>query len=487
MERLYDKLAALSKEDYYPMHMPGHKRNTKINRMDNPYELDITEIDGFDNLHQQEGILLSLSQRLSHLYGAGKSYPLVNGSTAGILAGISACVSRGDKVLLSRNSHKSVYHAVILMGLVPVYCYPQKIDKKPLYGGILPSELEEALIKHSDIKLVIITSPTYEGVVSDIRSMAGLVHRYGARLLVDEAHGAHFGFHPGFPESAVTRGADLIIQSLHKTLPAFTQTAVLHCNAAELSHRVEKYLAIYESSSPSYLLMAGIDRCVHLLETRARELFEEYDEQLIRFYQSLRGLKKLSLLTGDVVGTAGIFALDRSKIIISTRGTGLSGHELQTILRESYHIEMEMAAPEYVLGMTSICDTPEGFERLGKALLETEKALEESVKNRNCKGEPEHEISSGSPAEISVTPEAAMPPGTAWAAPAQQIEFRDSAGQISAAFICLFPPGAPVIIPGEVIKQELIDYISHVKQEGISVTGLNGEFQDKIEVVSVNY
>ncbi len=482
MERLYDKLVALSKEDYYPMHMPGHKRNIRLNSMGNPYELDITEIEGFDNLHQQEGILLSLSERLSRLYKAGRSYPLVNGSTAGILAGISAGVNRGDKILISRNSHKSVYHAVILMGLVPVYCYPQKINKSPLYGGILPSDIEEALIKHQEIKLVVITSPTYEGMVSDIRSIAGIVHRHGARLLVDEAHGAHFGFHSGFPESAVTLGADLVIQSLHKTLPAFTQSAVLHSNDSTLDHRVSQYLAIYESSSPSYVLMAGIDRCVHLLENNAGELFREYDRLLTGFYRSLQGLKRFKPLTQEVIGAAGIYALDRSKITVSTQGTGLSGHGLQALLREKYHIEMEMGAPDYVLGMTSICDTPEGFERLGKALLEIEKEFAVSAEYGDPPAEQTAAVN-----EKAVMQDAVMLPSEAWTAPTRQIAFRESAGRISAVFVCLFPPGTPVLIPGEVIKKELIDYVGRAKKDGISVTGLNGEFQDKIEVVSVNY
>ncbi len=510
MERLYDKLVALSKEDYYPMHMPGHKRNTQMNSMINPYELDITEIDGFDNLHQPEGILLSLSERLSRLYHAGKSYPLVNGSTAGILAGISACANRGDKVLLARNSHKSVYHGLILMGLTPLYCYPQKIEHTPIFGGILPSDIEEALIKNPDIKLVIITSPSYEGVVSDIRSIAQIVHRYGARLLVDEAHGAHFGFHPYFPTSAVNQGADLIIQSLHKTLPAFTQTAVLHCNAEELYPKVAKYLSVYESSSPSYLLMAGIDRCVHLLESRAKELFKTYEKVLADFYQSMQGLKRLSLFTKEKAKAAGCFAFDPSKLVLSTRETGLSGHALQALLRERYHIELEMAAAEYALAMTSICDTREGFERLGNALLEIEGGLEKEAISgcfdeqddklsqiavrSDIRKRPEISIKSEvrvnqelkvSP-DFGVSPEGRMLPWQAWTGSSRQVEFKESAGKISAAFICLFPPGSPVLVPGELISQELIDYIEFVRREGISVTGLNGEFQDKIEVVYDN-
>jgi arginine/lysine/ornithine decarboxylase len=454
--------------------------------MENPYAIDITEIPGFDNLHQPEGVLLSLSQRISQLYGSGKAYPLVNGSTAGILAGISAAVNRGDKILLVRNAHKSVYHAVILMGLVPVYCYPQKVEGTTLYGGILPEKIEEALITDEEIRLVVITSPTYEGVVSDIRAISEIVHRHGALLLVDEAHGAHFGFHEGFPESSVTLGADLVIQSLHKTLPALTQSAVLHSNNNCLNDKIEKYLAIYESSSPSYLLLAGMENCVQILEEKTKELFDAYDKKLNRFYQSMMQLKRLRLMTQEVVGRHGIYALDRSKLIIYDLEKKVTGHQLQELLYKNYHIVMEMEAPEYVLGMTSICDTAEGFDRLERALLEIDRELDSAcgaVETYKMYPVKEKMSKIGTELPSSYIPVQAMLPAMAWDVPTELIEFSESAGRISANFLCLFPPGSPILVPGEVIDSRLIQYIEQVKQEGISVTGLTGENKDRINVV----
>lgn len=471
MEGLYDKLNSYKEEDYYPMHMPGHKRNTGLLSMGNPYAIDITEIEGFDNLHQPEGILRELSDRISHLYGAVKSYPLINGSTAGILAGISAATDWGDHVLVARNSHKSVYHGIILRGLRPVYCYPQKVQEMSINGGISAKEIEEALITNRKIKLVIITSPTYEGVVSDIKTIAGTVHRYGARLLVDEAHGAHFGFHEGFPKSAVSQGADIVIQSLHKTLPSFTQTAVLHSNSVELERKIEQYLAIYQSSSPSYLLMAGIDRCIHILEDSASELFMAYYDRLNQFYHSMKECKNIKLMNPDFVGWYSIFDLDPSKITVSVRDTILSGHHLQEQLREKYHIIMEMEALDYVLGMTSICDTGKGFERLTKALLaiDSEAALQPSKQRGNT--------------EPGNKPEQILLPGEAMEKPLEKIKLEQSSGRITASFISLFPPGTPLLVPGERIEKELIDYINLVKQQGISITGLSGEMKDEIEVI----
>lgn len=473
MDRLYEKLVSYSNKDYYPMHMPGHKRNSEWMQMMNPYEIDITEIEGFDNLHQAEGVLKNLADRISRLYGAGRSYPLVNGSTAGILAGISAATNKGDRVIIARNCHKSVYHGVILRELKPVYLYPQCITDIPVNGGILPEELEQLLITHPDIRLVVITSPTYEGVVSDVRTLADIAHRYGAILLVDEAHGAHFGFDDRFPQSSVTLGADIVIHSIHKTLPAFTQTAVLHSNRPDLNLRIEQYLAIFQSSSPSYVLLSGLDCCIRLLEDRAKFFFDSYDQKLQLFYQSMNGLQHLKVLDKTIKSQPGVYDLDPSKITVSTLETAITGHELKDILREQYHIIMEMDAKDYVLGMTSICDTWEGIHRFEKALLEIDSNL---VITSGKKLKSNSGNSVGNPKQ-TIFPYEAKELQT------ELISVNKSAGRVSAGFVSLFPPGSPLLIPGEFIEEKLIVYITWMKEAGLTVTGLSGENKDRIEVI----
>lgn len=468
MDRLYNKLTSYVNQDYYPMHMPGHKRNEALLQMENPYKLDITEIEGFDNLHQPEGILYSLSQRINRLYGSGKSYPLINGSTAGILAGICGTTSRGDKVLITRNAHRSVYHAVMLMGLTPVYCYPRQSEELPINGGISPREIEELLINNSDIRLVIITSPSYEGVVSDIGSIAKAAHSHGALLFVDEAHGAHFGFREGFPQSAITQGADLVVQSLHKTLPSFTQTAVLHSNVESLNSRIAWYLSVYQSSSPSYLLMAGMDRCISMLEDNGGELFQTYYDRLTEFYRSMETLRHLKVVGREIVGKDGVFDLDSSKITISVQNTNITGPRLMKTLRDVYHIELEMAAPEYVLGMTGICDTKEGFLRLSEALLEIDGTV---IPSKGYTG-----------LKTSIRPMQVMLPSQAREHGTQRVKLEDSSRKVSAVLISLFPPGAPLIVPGERMEDEMIRYLMQARQEGLTVNGLSGDELDEIEV-----
>lgn len=471
MDRLYDKLLNFSKSDYYPMHMPGHKRNTKLLSMVDPYAIDITEIEGFDNLHQAEGILLMLGSRLKALYGAGSSYPLINGSTVGILAGISALTDRGSQVLIARNCHKAVYHAVLLRELDPVYLYPELIPAENIYGGIKASQVEELLITHPDVRLVVITSPTYEGVVSDIRAIAEITHKAGALLLVDEAHGAHFGFHEAFPQSAVTQGADVVIQSLHKTLPAFTQSAVLHSNIPGYNRKIEQYLAVYESSSPSYLLMAGIDRCVTLMEEQGKELFDSYYDSLHRFFHSIRELRNIRRMDRSITGSSGVYDLDPSKLILRVNNCGLTGPELFRKLRIEHHIILEMESRDYVLGMTSICDTEEGFERLERALRKIDGEITGSAGNRTRQLPKERK------------PVRSMKPYEAMEQPAEEILLSGSCGRVSAAFIGIYPPGVPMLVPGEVIEEEVIEAVGQAKQDGLTITGLEGPDRDRIRVI----
>ena len=270
MTTIYDKLLAYGNSDAYPFHMPGHKR--QITDFVNPFQIDITEIDGFDNLHHPEGILKEAQERAAALYGSRSTYFLVNGSTCGILSAVSALVRPGGEIILARNCHKASYHACYLGDLVIHSLYPQWEPKWGINGGILPEDVEKLLAEYPKTQAVLLTSPTYDGAVSDIRGIARICHAHRVPLIVDEAHGAHLGFHPYFPESALKLGADVVIQSFHKTLPSLTQTAVLHVgrDAQVDEERIRRFLGIYQSSSPSYIFMAAMDRCVEFLKMREK-------------------------------------------------------------------------------------------------------------------------------------------------------------------------------------------------------------------------
>ena len=362
MKRLYDRLKEYAGADYYGMHMPGHKRNKSFMGIDLPYEIDITEIDGFDDLHHAEGILKEAQERAADVFGAEETHFLVNGSTVGILSAILGNTNRGDKILVARHCHKSVYHAMYLNELVPCYVYPQYERDGCLNGETRKEDIERVLEKEKNIRAVVIVSPTYDGVVSDVRGIAEVVHQYGIPLIVDEAHGAHLGFHPYFPERANALGADIVIQSLHKTLPSLTQTALLHMNGVLADRKkVRRYLGMLQSSSPSYVLMASMDACVDFLEREGSAAFDVYAHNLEKLRGELRKLKHLHLVEPEG-------AYDRSKLVISTAGANITSTELSEKLLKEHHLQMEMTGGTYVLGMTSAADTEEGFRRLARAL-----------------------------------------------------------------------------------------------------------------------
>ena len=329
MKYLIDDLEEYAHSDYYPFHMPGHKRKSLA--FPNPYEIDITEIDGFDNLHHATGMIKEAEVRGAELYHSKRCFFLVNGSTCGLLAAISAATRRGDKVLVARNCHKAVYHALYMNELQAEYLYPS-ITKNGIQGQITAEQVQESLYENPDAVAVILTSPTYEGIVSDVAKIAEVCHEHGIPLIVDEAHGAHFGFGGGFPENAVKLGADAVIMSLHKTLPSFTQTALLHLTSDLIDEkRVERYLSIYETSSPSYIFMAGMDSCIRLIAEHGQQLFAEYRKRLMDFYGKTAGLKYLHVMQEEDLDTGEAFDWDDSKLVIFADRAGMTGDELKRL------------------------------------------------------------------------------------------------------------------------------------------------------------
>jgi len=471
---LYERLAAYAKSDYYPFHMPGHKR-AELNFM-NPYQIDITEIEGFDNLHHAKELLLDAQKRLADIYHSKKLYYLVNGSTCGILSAVGAAVRRGDHVLVARNCHKSVYHAIKLFGLKADYIYPQFMDCG-IQGIVETDQIEDALKTYGDIRLVILTSPTYDGIVSDIRKIADLAHKYNACLFVDEAHGAHFSLSRFFPESAIHQGADLVVHSLHKTLPAFTQTAALHVASDRTDcGKLEEMLGIFQSSSPSYLLMAGIDRCAGIIERSGRQLFEQYQERLDRFYEACTNLKYLHVMTGKDYEAYHVPAFDQGKILVQTKKAGMDGVQLYHILLERYHLQMEMCTPQYVLAMTSLMDTQEGFDRLFWALLETDREV--CVQNQTETSHFDRILK-----EVYAVREKVMEISDAADFDTEETDFEDCVGKICAEYIYLYPPGIPMIVPGEKISDGLIQSIGECRKMGLQVQGMRDRQCGKVLTV----
>ena len=464
---LYETLQHHRDSDRYPMHMPGHKRNPEF-VMDNPYELDITEVEGMDNLHHPTGVIGQLQETIASHCHAKESFVLVNGSTCGILAAISACCNQGDTIIMARNCHRSVYHGVYLLGLSPVYLIPEQDDSTGISLGILPEQIENALEKHPEAKAVMITSPTYEGVMSDISDIAKKVHERKGCLIVDEAHGAHLAWGDFMPESAMEQGADLVIESLHKTLPALTQTAVLHrCSDRVSREKLCRYLDIYETSSPSYILMASVAQCVDWLEQKGKEAFLAYEKELEKFRQQSKNWQVLSLWENPMA--------EPSKLVIcSGNREGFTGTDLANRLRLGYNIETEMAAAHYVIAMTSVADSLEGLERLMKALIEIDKEL--SQKGFCSREETVWPGNGQLPLQRMSAYEAMNREG-------EEILLEESLGRISAEYAFVYPPGIPFLVPGEEIDRNVLRQIGQAKEKRLPLLGLADESGKKIRVV----
>ena len=431
-----------------PMHMPGHKRN--INMF--PYlnqltaECDLTEIPPMDDLHAPEGIIKSCQRKAEKLWHSRNSYFLVNGSTCGILAGIRGCTNTGDKVLVARNCHKSVYNAIELCQLQPIYIIPSLSKDLPIYTSINVEAITQALNKNEDIKLVIITSPTYEGVISDIKEIVKICHNKNIPVLVDEAHGAHLNLSPFFTNGAVMAGADIVIQSLHKTLPSLTQTAILHLNSNLIpAQKIKRQLAIFQTSSPSYLLMSSIDSCITAL-TENPKLFHHWENNLKYFQGKVCNLKKLFILNYTHPTGNDIFAFDNSKIIISTSKTNINSIQLANLLKNKYNIELEMFSGDYCVAMTGIGDSKENLSTFADALLEIDNSIDFSTSPTIC-------------TSISNLPPTACTISIALSRESQVIPLENSLNKISAEYIWVYPPGIPLITPGEIITNELIKTI----------------------------
>lgn len=462
---LYDKLIGYSKSGIYPFHMPGHKRNLLDEII--PYQIDITEIADFDNLHNANGILKNISKRAADLYSVKYANLLVNGATGGILAAIRSLTNYGDKVVAARNCHKSVYNAIELLGLDAQYIMPDINSEFGIFSSVTAEAVQKVLEKNTNVKLVIITSPTYEGVVSDIKSISEVCHKHNALLFVDEAHGAHFPFCDYFPDEAVCCGADAVVTSLHKTLPSLTQTALLLTNSDEYKSKLDENLSIFETSSPSYILMASIEKCLNYLENSECE-FLKYKKRIIDFYCKCKNLNHLKLIDSG----NDFYAFDKSKLVISTSCSNINGIKLAKLLKEKYLIETEMAYTDYIIAMTSVCDSDAGFIRLINALTEIDSRI-----NTNSTKENDFNY---------CLPEKVFKSSEKFNYQCEKVLFTVSENRTSLEYIWAYPPGIPILVPGEKISSNIIDYIYYLSANGVEVYSSSGNAPKYINVCQID-
>lgn len=478
MSVIYDRLTEYCNSEAYPFHMPGHKRRLKGDILNDITGIDITEIDGFDNLHDAQDLILEAQQRAAKVYGAYESFFLVNGSTCGILSAVAACVKTGGWLMMGRNCHKAVYHAALLGRLNTIYMYPDVKEDFSFFDGFrldtIRNEVEIFYNTHPGEKLgaVIITSPTYEGIISEVKEIADYLHGKGIPLIVDEAHGAHLGMTKLIPENSCRLGADIVIHSLHKTMPAMTQTAILHVNGQLVDRqRLRRYLSIYQTSSPSYVLMASIDRALTMMGQDGEKYFKDFLERKNKLVMALAECKRIRIYQGK--------DSDPCKLVLSTQGSVWTGKQLYDKLRLEYNIQMEMAAADYLVAIMTVMDDEDGFERLKNAVLTLDNILDEEMKNCgvcSCKTQNSGENNYKVQNDYSVIAECSI--AEASDLPDMTVSLEEAKDRICADFVYVYPPGVPILVPGERITEEHIHYFDTIRKQNLDLKGIsNGQIR----------
>lgn len=463
---LAHELQRYAASGFYPFHMPGHKRNfpAEIGReLGRIQELDLTELEETDNLHCPSGIIRDSIEYAARVYGSDRSYFLINGSSCGVMAAICACAaSAGSRriLLMGENAHICAYHALEISKAEAEYIPIGKISPYGIDASASPGDVKERLeglrAKESLPFAVYLTSPSYEGVVSDIEAIAEISHAFGLPLIVDEAHGAHLCFFARYGntniQSALDLGADIVIQSLHKTLPALTQTAILHIKS-ELADKegLEHMLRVFQSSSPSYVLLSSIDLALRYMQEEGRDPVRRHLRMLEDFHAQISGLRHIEIWRAK----EGAYRQDPTRLVIGagksdpalTREAG--GALIRNMLKEEAGIELEMAGRSHALAITSICDTKEGFQRLRKALFmldeRMEELSEEEIRERSGSGIDRERLR-------------------------RRLEAME--GRKALEYVYAYPPGIPILRPGECLDKTKKEEISGYIEKGIHIIGI---------------
>lgn len=452
---LHEAIDGYSSERKISFHMPGHKGKDFFDK--NFTEFDLTEIPDMDDLYNPKGIIKNSMDRAADIYGAKKAVFLTGGSTAGILAAILSSVSRGDKILVARNCHKSVINGVFLSGALPVYLQPC-ITEGGLCSEVLPETVGKAFESHRDIKAVVITSPTYEGITSDISSISKTVHSYGGILIVDEAHGAHFPFSHAFPKPSIACGADHVIIGLHKTMPVFGQCSLLLTNNEGGWEKLLAMLSVVQTSSPSYMFMASADLLTERLSQGYYD-FKSYVDNLCEFRKKavLAGARMLQAEEADI-----------SKLVFFTS----KPKESMNILRTRFNIEMEYRGLNHILGISSIMDTRQDFEMLLEGITGTKQLTE---KEGSIKTARKPALPGLIGASVLTLEQAANTAG-------EKVLLENGIGGVVLDMITVYPPGIPIIMPGERMTKEVFEYLRLCLDMNMEVQGI---IEGKIRRVSV--
>jgi arginine decarboxylase len=477
---LFDALIEYVNRDTIPFHVPGHKKGMGIDEQfknfigENPFKIDVTVFKLVDSLHHPTGPIKKAQELAADAYGCDASFFSIHGTSGAIQAMIMSVVNAGDTIIVPRNVHKSVTAGIILSGAVPVFMQPELDKNLGIAQGVTAETVENTLRKHPEAKAVLIINPTYYGVSTDIKTIAEIVHSYDIPLIVDEAHGPHLGFNDKLPMSAIKAGADICAQSTHKIIGALTQCSLLQVNSSRIDmHRVQQILNLLQTTSPSYILMASLDCARRQIALEGKELLDKAIALANYARREINKIPGFYCFGEEILGNPGVFAVDPTKITITCRDLGITGYDLDMILSNKYHIQMELSDLYNVLAVGSFGDTEESINKLLTALSE----ISEDYQSKNTK-KPDF-------MDIPSIPEAVIIPREAFNSNKVSVPLKESIGLVSGEFLLAYPPGIPILCPGEKITAEIIDYVQDLKNAGLYVQGTEDPKVENIKVVEL--
>ncbi|PTX65057.1 arginine decarboxylase [Melghirimyces profundicolus] len=447
-------------------HIPGHKKghgmDPEFRRFigDSALSIDLINIEPLDDLHHPHGAIREAQDLAAEAFGADFTFFSVQGTSGAIMTMVLSVCQPGEKIIVPRNVHKSVLSAIILAGAHPVFVHPVMDEDLGIAHGVTRREVEKALARHPDAKAVLLINPTYYGIACHLEEIVETVHAHGIPVLVDEAHGVHTHFHPGLPPSAMQAGADMAATSMHKLGGSLTQSSVLNVREGRVNpRRIQTIISMLTTTSTSYLLLASLDASRRFLATQGRDRIGHALNLAVEARKRLNAIPGIRCVGREILGGEATYAMDETKLIIHLTGLGITGYEAETWLREHWNLEVELSDLYNILCLVTPGDTSGSIDTLVRA-------LEDLSRKFHTDRQP-----IGGQIRIPETPVLAVSPREAFYSETVTLPFRESAGRIIAEFIMIYPPGIPVLLPGERITADNIDYILRHLEAGLPVQG----------------
>ena len=471
---IYEALEAFRKQRVVPFDVPGHKRgrgNPELAELlgEKCVGMDVNSMKPLDNLCHPISVIREAEELAAEAFGAAHAFLMVGGTTSAVQSMVLSTVKRGEKIILPRNVHRSVMGAMVLCGAIPVYVNPECDDRLGIPLGMSVKAVEKAILENPDAKAVLVNNPTYYGICSDLRSIVALAHAHGMLCLADEAHGTHFYFGDNLPVSAMACGADMAAVSMHKSGGSLTQSSLLLTGPEVHEGYVRQIINLTQTTSGSYLLLSSLDISRRNLALRGKEIFEKVIRMAEYAREEINQIGGYYAYGKEICNGDSIYDFDITKLSVHTREIGLAGIEVYDLLRDEYDIQIEFGDLGNILAYLSIGDRPRDIERLVSALSEV---------RRRFGG-----LSVGLLSQEYIEPKVIVSPQTAFYAEKESLPLKESAGRVCSEFVMCYPPGIPILAPGEKITEEILEYIVYAKDKGCSMTGPEDPVIERLNVL----